>query len=304
MRIDALTARRRRRARGPRGEDRPRGGLPPHARRDVGGAPARRAALPRGGRGAVAVRARRGRAGAAAELARRVGLDARRTRTSAATHTPELAELWDEMTEVRALVPGATMVTADAGLGGARGDPRPGDPRHLARRPRRHPRRRGRRRPRARRVHADLPRLPRARGDAARARGEGRRARRRGRGRGDPGRLVVDRPHHAAGREKLRAAGFAPPAPRAAGAADARAAAVERRSAARTAARPRRGSRTSSARPRAARSASARAAASRSSSSRRSSGVVAAAGVQACPKSCFRRARGEAGKCSCVTVRL
>ena len=72
------------------------------------------------------------------------------------------------------------------------------------------------------------------------------------------------------GREKLRAAGFAPPAPRS----------QERRSscssrarpsAARTAARPIRRSRTSSARRRAARSGTATPAGSRSSSSRRSS---------------------------------
>ena len=91
-------------------------------------------------------------------------------------HTAELAELWNEMTEVRRSVAGCAVVTADAGLGRARGDPRPGDPGHLARRPRRDPRRRRRRRPRAHRVHADVPRLPRARGDEARARGEGRRS--------------------------------------------------------------------------------------------------------------------------------
>src|SRR5262249_39037481 len=43
-------------------EDRPRGGLPPAARRDVGGPLARRAALPGGIRGAVAVRSRDARA--------------------------------------------------------------------------------------------------------------------------------------------------------------------------------------------------------------------------------------------------
>src|SRR4051812_43462734 len=43
----------------PRDKDRPRGGLPPDARRDVARAPPRRAAVPRGARAAVAVRARR-----------------------------------------------------------------------------------------------------------------------------------------------------------------------------------------------------------------------------------------------------
>ena len=100
------------------------------------------------------------------------------------------------------------------------------------------------------------------------------RARRRAGGRGDPRRLVVDRPHHRRGpreaaRRGLRAAGAARGAARRRSCSCSR-----RRSAARTAARPRRGSRTSSARRRAARSATARAAASRSSSSRRSSEAV------------------------------
>ena len=69
----------------------------------------------------------------------------------------------------------------------------------------------------------------------------------------------------AAGREKLREAGFAPPAPRLV------ATPVARCTSARTAARRTRTSRTSSARRRAGRSATATAAASRSSSSRRSS---------------------------------
>src|SRR5262249_26782023 len=56
---------RRRGARRARGQDRPRGGLPPHACRDVGRAPARRAPLPRGGGRAVALCARHPRAGAA-----------------------------------------------------------------------------------------------------------------------------------------------------------------------------------------------------------------------------------------------
>ena len=164
------------------------------------------------------------------------------------------------------------MVTADAGLGGARRDPRPGDPGHLARRPRRHPSVDvGRRRPRPGRVHADVPRLPRARGDEARARGEASR-------RSAPSRtsqVIQDDSWSTdritpAGREKLREAGFAPPAPRERRRRRRSSSCSRRRSAARTAARPRRGSRTSSARRRAARSATARAAASRSSSSRRS----------------------------------
>ena len=72
----------------------------------------------------------------------------------------------------------------------------------------------------------------------------------------------------AEGREKLRAAGFAPPTPRPAGSWSSSSSSAA--SAARTAARRRRSSRTSSARPRAARFATATAAASRSSSSRRS----------------------------------
>ena len=76
-----------------------------------------------------------------------------------------------------------------------------------------------------------------------------------------------------AGREKLRAAGFAPPPPREA-AAPTLSNCRRRRSAARTATRTRRAWTTSSARPRAARSATARAAGSRSSSSRRSSGAT------------------------------
>jgi len=73
-----------------------------------------------------------------------------------------------------------------------------------------------------------------------------------------------------AGREKLREAGFAPPAPRAAAGPRRSCSSSRRHSAVRIATRPRRASRTSSARRRAARSAGARAAASHSSSSRRS----------------------------------
>ena len=109
---------------------------------------------------------------------------------------------------------GGDVVTDRAGLGRARRDPRSRDPGDLARRPRRRPRRRGRGRPRARRVHADVPRLPGARGDARRDGGEGPRARRRAGDRRRPRRLVVDRPDHARGpreaaRGRLRTAGAA-----------------------------------------------------------------------------------------------
>src|SRR5205814_3862791 len=67
---------------------------------------------------------------------------------------------------------------------------------------------------RPRGAHADVPRLPRARGDEARARGDGERSRGGARGEGDPGRLVVDGPHHArrpreAARRRVRATGAA-----------------------------------------------------------------------------------------------
>ena len=116
------------------------------------------------------------------ELARRTGLSVDSTQAvERGSHTDELEPLWHEMTEVRRSVPGRVMVTADqvwaaldeipdpeipvislVDLGVIRDVTVDGDTR-------------------ARRVHADVPRLPRARGDAARARGEGRRrsARRR-----------------------------------------------------------------------------------------------------------------------------
>ena len=79
-----------------------------------------------GGRRAVAVRARRPRARAArrARAAASVGLERRSQAHERGAHTAELAELWEEMTEVRRSVAGRAVVTADAGLGGARGDPR------------------------------------------------------------------------------------------------------------------------------------------------------------------------------------
>ena len=66
-----------------------------------------RAAVPRRGRGAVAVRARRARARAAAELGAPRRAEPRRRADERGEHTPELAELWEEMTEVRRRVPGA-----------------------------------------------------------------------------------------------------------------------------------------------------------------------------------------------------
>ena len=73
---------------------------------------------------------------------------------------------------------------------------------------------RGEERPRACRLHADVPRLPRARGHARRDGRSDSRARRRAADQRLPGRLVVDRPHHArrareAARLGLRAAGTA-----------------------------------------------------------------------------------------------
>ena len=89
---------------------RPRGGLPPHARRDVARAAAglrRGSCAPRGGaRRALALRARRPRRGAAAGAPPPARGAARPTLPDAApvergTHEPELAELLDEMTSVR-----------------------------------------------------------------------------------------------------------------------------------------------------------------------------------------------------------
>ncbi len=212
--------------------------------------------LPPEQRDALAARARprRGRRGRARRARRRVRGAARRD---------------DDGAPLGAR--GCAMVTAEQVWERVRGDPRPGDPGHLARRPRRHPFGRCPRRTRPRGVHADVPRLPRARGDEARARGVGERARRRARRAGDPGRLVVDRQDHARGpreaaRRRLRAAGAARGVR-----AEARAAAVERLPLPVLRLDARRSSRTSSARRRAARSATARAAGSRSSSSRRSS---------------------------------
>ncbi len=184
-------------------------------------------------------------------------------------HVEDWPALWDEMTMVRRSIPGAAWSTGSAGLGAPRPDPRPGDSRHLTGGPRRHPRRRGLRRACPRRVHADVPRLPRARGHA---RPDGRgdpRSRRRtgGRGRGR-GAWTSERITPRAARSSAR-----PASPRRARAPLGGIQLVDvKRGAFRC---PYCGSNetrleTCSARRRAARSATARPAASRSSSSRRS----------------------------------
>ena len=105
LRLAALKDDPRSRGRGPRGEDRPRGGLPPHARRDVARAPARRAALPRGDGRALAVRARPCWPEAERpRLAERFGRDLGPV-VERGSHTDELAPLWDEMTIVRRSAP-------------------------------------------------------------------------------------------------------------------------------------------------------------------------------------------------------
>ena len=57
-------------------------------------------------------------------------------------HVDDWPALWEEMTDGAAVGGGRDVVTADAGLGGARRGRGPGDPGRLARRPRRRPRRR------------------------------------------------------------------------------------------------------------------------------------------------------------------
>ncbi len=231
---------------------------------------------PRGGdRRAVAVRARRPRrdapAGAVARAQERLGRALPGRRADASRRPRGRARRAVGGDDLGATLRAAPARSGDGrrGLGGARGDPRSGDPGHLARRPRRREGRRGGRRHGARRLHADVHGLPRARGDAARDGGEDRRARRSARSARPPRRLVVDRRHNSRGtreasRGRLRAAH--PEAGRTSSSSCSCSAA----SAARTAARRARSSRTSSARRRAARSVTARAAASRSSSSRRS----------------------------------
>ncbi len=163
---------------------------------------------------ALAVRARPRRARAARGA--RGALRARRVRAGRARHARgRVAGALGGDDGGAALRPGRVVVTADRGLGGARRGRGPRDPGDLAGRPRGRARRPGRGRTRARRVHADLPRLPGARGHARRR--WPRRSRRSARepdGRGGPRRLVVDRPDHAGGpreapRRRLRPAGTA-----------------------------------------------------------------------------------------------
>ncbi len=114
IRIEALMQDARSCGRGPRGEDRPRGGVPPHARGALARAAARRAALRRRGRGAVAVRARRAAAGTARGARARASASTRSHAVERGTHTDELAELWNEMTIRSPLgAGGRAVVTAD-----------------------------------------------------------------------------------------------------------------------------------------------------------------------------------------------
>ena len=161
--------------------------------------------------GAVAGRGRRPRAEQPADVAaswpRRGAGRARRARGVAAALGGD-----DEVRRSRA--GGRDVVTADAGLGGARRDPGPGDPGHLARRPRRRPRRTVE----DERVHVEFTPTflgcPGARGDARR---DGRADRALG---AEPDvEVVLDDSWSTdritpEGREKLREAGFAPPTPR------------------------------------------------------------------------------------------
>ena len=144
------------------------------------------------------------------------------------SHTDELAQLWNEMTEVRRSVPGCAVVTADQVWAALDEIPDPEIPVislvDLGVDPRR-------RRSTATRVRVEftptflgcpaLEVMRRALEEKVAGLG------------GEPEVAVIQDDSWstdritAAGREKLRAAGFAPPAPRAAGADDARAAAVE-----------------------------------------------------------------------------
>ena len=97
--------RRRRGGRRARGEDRPRGGVPPHARRDVARPAARRAALP-GRRSRSCGRTRSASCPrSCAASSSRGSASPRSTPIERGTHTDELAPLWEEMTEVRRSAP-------------------------------------------------------------------------------------------------------------------------------------------------------------------------------------------------------
>ena len=174
-------------------------------------------------------------------------------------HHDELRELWEEMTRCGARSRRARRGDAPTQVWEALAEiPDPEIPVDLARRPRRRPRRPRRRRARARRVHAHVPRLPGARGDA---RADGR-ARSRSSAPSRRSRSSSTTPGRPTGSRRRAARSCAPPA-------------SPRRPRGRPAARQlvqlqserlplpvlrldaTRGSRTSSARPRAARSATA-----------------------------------------------
>ena len=190
-----------------------------------------RGAARRGARGALAVCARRARRRAAARAAGRVEEQLGRALpdvepVARGDHEAELAELWDEMTMVRRSAPAERPVVRTPGsspgragrVDRARRDPRPGDPGDLARRPRRGRGRRVSKTGGSGRLHADVHGLPGARDDA---RADGA-TRSRELGAEPDVRVVLDDSWSTdrispEGREKLRAAGFAPPAPRSAG---------------------------------------------------------------------------------------
>ena len=94
--------------RGPRGEDRPRGDLPPHARRDVGRAAPRRArAFARPSTSSGRMRsASSPRSNGHSSARRSNGTRSRRSRQR--TDGTTFGRFWEEMTMVRRSVPGAT----------------------------------------------------------------------------------------------------------------------------------------------------------------------------------------------------
>ena len=245
------------------------------------------AAARRGARGALAVRARRARRRAApraraagggearaSDAGRRAGRarDARGGARRAARRDDDGAPLGAGGSAMVSSAPNGRPARSTGRLARARGDPRPGDPGDLDRRPRR-----GRRRPRRGRagrgrLHADVHGLPRARHDARADGGRDPRARRRARRPRRPRRLLVDRPDQPRRtREAPRGRVSRRPRPAAPGSRRLSSSSAAR-SAAPGAAPPTRASTTSSARLRAGRCATATPAASRSSSSRRSDG--------------------------------
>ena len=114
------------------------------------------------------------------------------------------------------------------GLGGARRDPGPGDPGHLARRPRRREGRRGRGAARARSSsHRRSWAVPRSTRCGGRWRRRSRSSAGSATGRRPPRRLVVDRPDHAGGPREAARGGLRAARAARGGRADARPAAVE-----------------------------------------------------------------------------